>query len=174
MQGLHTSEPSSFASLISYIAMLKLTWMTWSSRLESTTSSSPTSRKPSTGCTSSGGSSTQPSASSAYCKGNYSVSSSVTEELKPTQRRLFPSQTWELHRRSRISRSSQGAWRLLTDSSHDLGKEDYLSSNFSSGKTSSNGQRRGHRSWKISGIIFSCSPSSRLHYMARIDYYALS
>jgi hypothetical protein len=32
------------------------------------------------------------------------------------------------NRRSRTSRSSQGAWQLLTYSSLDLGKEDYLSS----------------------------------------------
>jgi hypothetical protein len=112
-----------------YTAVLKFRWMTWSSGLESTTSTSPTSRKPSIACTSSGGSSTQQSASLAYHKGHYSVSLLVTEELKPTQKRLLPSQTWEL-RRSRMSISSQGAWQPLTDSSHDLGKEDYLSSSF--------------------------------------------
>jgi hypothetical protein len=62
----------------------KSMWRTWSSRLESTMSSSPTSRKPSTVCADSHGSSTRLSASSAYRKGNYSVLSSVTKELKLT------------------------------------------------------------------------------------------
>jgi hypothetical protein len=122
MQGLQISEPSSFASLISYTTMLKLTWMTWSSRLETAMSSSLTSRKLSTACASSGGSSTRPSTASAYCKGNYSGLSSATGKLKPTRRRSSPSPTWGPHRRSNTSRSSQGVWQLLIDSSTDLGK----------------------------------------------------
>jgi hypothetical protein len=50
--------------------------------------------------------------------------------LKPTWRKLPPSRTWEPRRRSKTSKSSEGAWRPLTDSSHDIGKEDYLSSSF--------------------------------------------
>jgi hypothetical protein len=66
--------------------------------------------KPSTSCADSGGSSTRLSASSAYHKGNYSVSSLVTEELKLIQRRSLPSETWDLRKPSKMSRNSQGAW----------------------------------------------------------------
>jgi hypothetical protein len=42
MQEKPISRLSSYASLTSYIAMLKPTWTTWSSRPEAMTSSSPT------------------------------------------------------------------------------------------------------------------------------------
>jgi hypothetical protein len=87
---ISSSHPAIYALPINYTAMLKPTWMMWSLRPETTTSSSLTSRKPSIACACFGGSSTQPSASSAYIKENYSVPSSVTEELKPTRRRLLP------------------------------------------------------------------------------------
>jgi hypothetical protein len=48
MQEPPISEPSNYALLISYIATLKPTWTTWSSRPDPTMSSSLISRKPST------------------------------------------------------------------------------------------------------------------------------
>jgi hypothetical protein len=53
-------------------------------------SSSLISRKPSTTYANSGRSSTQPSVSLVYRKGNYSGSSLVTGELKPTRKRTLP------------------------------------------------------------------------------------
>jgi hypothetical protein len=100
--------------------VLKPTWMTWSSRPDPTTSSSLISRKPSRAYASSDGSSTQPSVSSVYHKGNYSGSSLVTEELKPTWRKSSPLQTWMPHGRSRMSRSSQAVWRPEIDLSRNL------------------------------------------------------
>jgi hypothetical protein len=73
--------------------------------------SSLISRKPSTAYADFDGSLTQPSASSACHKKNYLVSSLVTEELKQILRRSPPSQTWMLHGRSRMSRSSQAIWQ---------------------------------------------------------------
>jgi hypothetical protein len=91
------SRPSNCALWISYIATLKLMWMMWSSRPDPMMSSSLISRKHSTAYASFDGSLAQPSASSACHKGNYSVSSLVTEELKQTRRRSPPSQPWMLH-----------------------------------------------------------------------------
>jgi hypothetical protein len=90
MQEPPISGPSNYALLISYIATLKPTWTTWSSRPEPMMSSSLISRKPSTAYASFDGSLTQPSASSACHKENYSVSSLVTEELKQTRRSSSP------------------------------------------------------------------------------------
>jgi hypothetical protein len=72
----------------------KPTWTMWSSRLEPTMSSSLILRKLSIAYATSGGSSTQPSVLSVHHKGNYTSSSLVTDELKPTQRRSTPLQTW--------------------------------------------------------------------------------
>jgi hypothetical protein len=65
MQEPPNSGPSNCACLISYIATLKPTWMTLSSRPDPTTSLSLISRKPSTAFASFDGYLTQPNASSA-------------------------------------------------------------------------------------------------------------
>jgi hypothetical protein len=80
-------------------------------KTRSMTSSSLILRKPSTVYASFDENLTQPSASSACHKENYSVSSLVIEELRQTRRRSLPSQPWTLHGQSRMLRSSQAVWR---------------------------------------------------------------
>jgi hypothetical protein len=68
----------------------KLMWMTWSSRPETPTSSSPILKRLSHLCGSTSGSSTRTSASSAYLRENYSDSSSAIVASKPIPRRSPP------------------------------------------------------------------------------------
>jgi hypothetical protein len=69
---------------------LKPMWMTWSSRPETPTRSSPILKRLSHPCGSTGGSSTRTSASSAYLRENYSASSSAIATSRPTPRRCPP------------------------------------------------------------------------------------
>jgi hypothetical protein len=106
-----TSELSRPDSRDSSTRTSKPTWMTWLSRLEIPTCSSPILKRLSHPYERAAGSSTRTSASLAYCLENYSASSSATATLKPTPRKSPPSPIWELQPASRMSRSLPGAWR---------------------------------------------------------------
>jgi hypothetical protein len=86
-----TNELSRPVSRDSSTRTSKPTWMTWSSRPEILTRSSPILKRLSHTCESTAGSSTRTSASSAYLRESYLASSSAIAASKPTPRRSPPS-----------------------------------------------------------------------------------